>query len=80
MRIVSQPDRGRVQIECRLAQTADFEAIQQMLELYQYDLSDFAPQDLDSSGRYGYDLTRHRAAERSFAYVLCVDGHYGRLV
>jgi predicted acetyltransferase len=51
------------------ARTEDFPALEQLLELYQYDLSDIWLQDLDESGRYGFDLTRHRRAERSRAYI-----------
>lgn len=68
-----------IHLEYRKAVTSDFGAIEQMLELYQHDLSDIWPQDLDPSGRYGYDLSRHRAAERSFAYVALVDGHHAGL-
>jgi len=56
-------------LEFRLAEPQDFEPLQQMLELYQYELSDIWPQDLDPTGRFGYDLSRHRAATRFFAYV-----------
>ena len=56
-------------IQCRLAEPHDFEALQQMLELYQYELSDIWHQDLDALGRYGYDLSRHRKSKRFFAYV-----------
>ena len=52
-----------------LAGTEDFPALEQMLELYQYDLSEIWPQDLDEKGRYGFDLTRHKRAERSRAYI-----------
>lgn len=44
-----------------------------MLELYQYELSDIWPQDLDAQGRYGYDLTHHRRGERFHAHV-ALDG------
>lgn len=52
-----------------LARDEDFPALAQMLELYQYDLSDIWIQDLDAQGRYGFDLTRHRLANRSRAYI-----------
>ena len=54
---------------CRQAEEEDFAAIQSLLELYQYELSVIWPQDLDAQGRYGYDLSRHRQAERFFAHV-----------
>jgi predicted acetyltransferase len=53
----------------RLAEPQDFEPLQRMLELYQYELSDTWHQDLDALGRYGYDLSRHREARRFFAYA-----------
>lgn len=56
-------------VRCRQALPDDFDALQQMLELYQYELSDIWHQDLDASGRYGYELSRHREARRFFAYV-----------
>lgn len=60
---------------CRPALAEDFLALAQMLELYQYELSDIWDQDLDAEGRFGYDLSRHRLAERFFAHILLVDGH-----
>jgi predicted acetyltransferase len=51
------------------ARAEDFPALEQLLELYQYELSDIWMQDLDERGRYGFDLTRHRRAEGSRAYV-----------
>ena len=59
-----------------LARAEDFPALEQMLELYQYDLSEIWPQDLDESGRYGFDLTRHEGSDRSRAYIARDDGHY----
>lgn len=55
--------------EFRQAQAHDFPALQQMLELYQYELSDIWPQEADSEARYGYDLSRHRQGERFHAHV-----------
>jgi predicted acetyltransferase len=63
-------------LECRLAQPEDFPALARMLELYQYELSDIWDQELDSAGLFGYDLSKHRQAQRFFAHVLLVDGHY----
>ncbi len=51
------------------ARPEDFPALEQMLEFYQYDLSDIWLQDLDHNARYGFDLTRHRKADRSRAYI-----------
>ena len=56
-------------LELRKAQVHDFPALQQMLELYQYELSDIWPQDTDPEARYGYNLERHKIGERFHAYV-----------
>jgi predicted acetyltransferase len=61
---------------CRQARAEDFPALEQLLELYQYELSDIWPQDLDTQGRYGYDLSRHRLGERFFAHVALDDSGY----
>ena len=47
-------------LECRVARPQDFPALEQMLELYQYDLSDIWHQDLDAQAKYGYGLSRHK--------------------
>lgn len=60
--------------EYRRAQAGDFAAIQQMLELYQYELSDIWPQELDAQGRYGYDLEPHRAGITHHAHVALHEG------
>lgn len=56
-------------LDCRAACADDFPALAQMLELYQHDLSDIWPQDLDAQGRFGYDLTRHRQGVGWHAHV-----------
>ena len=53
----------------RKAQASDFAALEQMLELYQYELSDIWVQDADTQAKYGYNLDRHRAEERFHAHV-----------
>ncbi len=63
-------------LTCRQAQNEDFPALGQLLELYQYELSDIWPQDLDAAGRYGYELQRHAEGVRFFAYVAHMHGHY----
>lgn len=57
----------------RQARAEDFAALEQLLELYQYDLSDLWLQELDAAARFGYDLTRHHKAQGSRAY-LALDG------
>lgn len=63
-------------LELRKAQPHDYAALQQMLELYQYELSDIWPQDADSEARYGYDLQRHKKAERFNAHVAIKESQY----
>jgi predicted acetyltransferase len=60
--------------EIRRAEAEDATLINNMLELYQYELSDIWDQDLDSSGRYGYDLDRFLRGKSRFAYLLTVQG------
>jgi predicted acetyltransferase len=60
----------------RAAQPHDFAALQQMLELYQYELSDIWTQDADTEAKYGYDLQRHRKAERFHAHVALQGSQY----
>lgn len=63
-------------LELRKAQAHDFLALQQMLELYQYELSDIWPQQADSEGKYGYNLERHKQGERFYAHVALEDAQY----
>lgn len=63
-------------LELRKAMPEDFPALQQMLELYQYELSDIWPQNSDSQAKYGYNLERHRADERFHAYVTADGAQY----
>lgn len=56
-------------LQVRRALAQDFPALQQLLELYQYELSDIWPQEADAQARYGYDLARHRRGEGFHAYV-----------
>ena len=62
--------------EIRKAQPGDFSALQQMLELYQYELSDIWPQDTDTEAKYGYNLDRQKQAERFHAYVALDNTQY----
>ncbi len=63
-------------LELRKAEPQDFPALEQMLELYQYELSDIWPQDADDKARYGYNLDRHRQDERFHAYVALESSQY----
>lgn len=63
-------------LELRNARPHDFPALQQLLELYQYELSDIWLQDTDAEARYGYDLERHRRGERFHAHVATKGSQY----
>ena len=63
-------------MELRKARSEDFSALQQMLELYQYELSDIWPQDADADAKYGYDLERHKQGERFHAYLALESSQY----
>jgi predicted acetyltransferase len=63
-------------LDLRKAQPHDFAALQQMLELYQYEMSDIWPQDTNSEAKYGYDLERHKRGEQFHAYVAVEGSQY----
>lgn len=63
-------------LQFRQALAHDFPALQQMLELYQYELSDIWPQDTDAQARYGYDLERHRLGKYFHAHVALTGSQY----
>ena len=63
-------------IVVRKAKAEDRLALQRMLELYQYDLSDIWDQELDSHGEYGYALDRFWREPGCHPFVLTVDGNY----
>lgn len=66
-------DGGAVLV--REALPSDRAALQQLLELYQYELSDIWQQPLDDQGRYGYALQRFfEPAGRSRAFLAVVAG------
>jgi predicted acetyltransferase len=60
----------------RRARADDFPALQQMLELYQYELSDIWHQDSDGEAKYGYELGRYAEGDRFHAYVALHDSQY----
>jgi predicted acetyltransferase len=63
-------------VEIRAARAEDRPALQRMLELYQYELSDLWDQDLDAHGEYGYALGRFWSTNDCHAFVATVAGHY----
>lgn len=63
-------------LHLRKARPDDFPALQQMLELYQYDISDIYLQDTDAEVKYGYDLDRFKSDERCCAYIALEGSQY----
>lgn len=63
-------------VAIRKALPEDFPALQQMLELYQYELSDIWLQDTDQEAKYGYKLDRHKLGLRFHAYVAVLASQY----
>ena len=61
-------------IEVAAAPPEQGDALANMLELYQHDLSDIWQQDLDERGRYGYDLSRYWSDARCFPYLVMAEG------
>jgi len=63
-------------LELRKANPEDFPALQQMLELYQYDISHIYLQDTDAEAKYGYNLDRQRQDERFHAHIALEGSQY----
>ena len=63
-------------LELRKANPEDFPALQQMLELYQYNISDIYLQNTDAEAKYGYNLDRHRQDQRFHAHVALEGSQY----
>ena len=62
------------EIRFRVAQWQDKTVLARMLELYQYDMSEFWPQDLNVHGEYGYiAIERYLRNPRLCAYLFFVD-------
>ena len=65
------------QLVVRRARRADRLAVRNLLELYQHDLSEYWPYELDAHGLYGYHSLDYywREADHA-AYVFLVDNRY----
>ena len=64
-------------ISFRVAVWQDKAVLRQMLELYQYDLSEVWPQDLNEHGEFGFvGVERYLRNPRLRAYFFLADGHY----
>jgi len=73
---VRPQNRTSMVLELRKAEPHDFPALQQMLELYQYELSDIWPQEADPEAKYGYNLERHKQGKRFHAHVAMEGAQY----
>jgi predicted acetyltransferase len=60
----------------RMADWSDRPVLSRLLELYQYDLSDVWPQDLNLHGEYGFAVDRYLRNPLLRAYLFQVDGRY----
>src|SRR5947207_1123641 len=69
------PERQPV-VAFRAAQWHDRPVLSRMLELYQYDLSDVWPQDLNMHGEYGFAVDRYLRNPRLSAFLFLVDDKY----
>ena len=64
-------------ITFRVAEWSDKLVLRQLLELYQYDMTDFWPQDLNAHGEFGFvGVERYLRNPRLRAYFFLVDGKY----
>jgi len=63
-------------ITVRAAEWSDRPVLSRLLELYQYDLSDVWPQDLNIHGEYGFAVDRYLRNPLLRAYLFEVDGKY----
>jgi predicted acetyltransferase len=63
-------------VEVHSATASDRLPIFRMLELYQHDLSDIWPQELDIHGEYGYALDRYWQETNCYAFVARLNGHF----
>jgi predicted acetyltransferase len=63
-----------LKLEVRHAADADRAALGRMLELYQHDLSDIWPQDLNADGEYGYQLDQFFGHAECGAFIFLVAG------
>ena len=65
------------EITFRVAGWQDKVVLRQMLELYQYDMTEFWPQDLNEHGEFGYvGVERYLRNPKLKAYFFLVDGKY----
>ena len=64
------------ELTIRSAQWDDRPVLSRLLELYQYDLSEVWPQDVNMHGEYGYAVDRYLRHPRLQAFLFLVDDRY----
>ena len=74
-----EPSSTAPRLDVRRAAPADRRPVARMLELYQHDLSDIWPQDLDLHGEYGWPIDRYWRQPGHAAFVFLVDDRYAGL-
>jgi predicted acetyltransferase len=63
-------------IDFRAATWADKPVLARLLELYQYDMTPYWPQDLNAHGEFGFAVDRYLRNPRLRAFLFLVDGQY----
>ena len=63
-------------LQIRNATPDDRLPLSRMLELYNHDISEFWPHDLDIHGEYGYELDRYWAKLDHHPFIALVDGKF----
>jgi predicted acetyltransferase len=74
--VQTQPQSAPREVQVRPATAHDRLPIARMLELYQHDLSDIWPSDIDAHGDYGYELDRYWVDARCRPFVALCNGAY----
>jgi Predicted acetyltransferase len=73
-------DAVSMQIQILRAEEGDRAVMRRLLELYQYDFSEFDSRDVDANGEYGYPCVDHYWTEASrHPFLFRVDGHWAGL-
>jgi predicted acetyltransferase len=64
------------EVTFRTAEWEDKPVLSRMLELYQYDMSEYWPQDLNIHGEFGFPVDRYLRNPRLEAFFFLVDDNY----
>lgn len=70
-----------MEIELKKVELYEREILARLIELYEYDFSDFEQSDLNSNGLYGYEyLDSYWKNPQRFPYFILVNGKYAGFV